>query len=77
MSIILEYSLLISLLLVLNLIMLKKGIFLDVPLSNSHKKKIFFSKKVPKSLGFILLLFILYKLNIGIIEKFFTFLFFF
>ena len=77
MSIILEYSFIVFLLLSLNYAMLKKGILLDVPLVNSHKNKKFFSKKVPKSLGLILLLFILYKTNFDISEKIFLSLFFF
>ena len=77
MSIILEYSFFTFLLLFFNFFMLKKGIFLDAPSTNSHKNKIFFSKKVPKSLGFILLFFIFYKINISVYEKFFIFLIFF
>jgi UDP-N-acetylmuramyl pentapeptide phosphotransferase/UDP-N-acetylglucosamine-1-phosphate transferase len=73
MSIILEYSFFTCLLLFLNFFMLKKGIFLGVPVAHSHKNQIFFSKKVPKSLGLIILLFIFYKINITVIEKFFIF----
>ncbi len=77
MSIILEYSFFILFLILLNFIMIKKGIFLDMPVSNTHKNKIFFSKKVPKSLGFILMIFIFYKLNLQIYEKILIFLIFF
>lgn len=77
MSIILEYSFFTFLLLFLNFVMLKKGVFLDEPVTHSHKNKIFFSKKVPKSLGFILLIFIFYKINLTVVEKFSIFLLFY
>ena len=71
MSIILEYSFFVILTFSINYLMLKKGILLDVPSTKSHKNEKFFSKMVPKSLGFILLLFVLYKINLDINEKFF------
>jgi UDP-N-acetylmuramyl pentapeptide phosphotransferase/UDP-N-acetylglucosamine-1-phosphate transferase len=69
---------LLSLILVLvNLFLLKKNILIDVPNIDKHKRKIFFSKKVPKSLGLILLMSILYKFEYNIYERLSIFLIFY
>ena len=64
-------------LVVVNFFLLKKNILIDAPNIDKHKRKIFFSKKVPKSLGLILILFIFYKLEYNIYEKIFIFSIFF
>ena len=64
-------------LLVVNYFLIKKNILIDVPKNQTHKNKIFFSNKVPKSLGLILVLFILYKFEYDIYHKVFIFFIFF
>ena len=65
-----EVLLSIVLLIVINFFLIKKNFLLDIPTEEANKKKIFFSKKVPKSLGFIILIFCIYKLNLNYIEFF-------
>ena len=60
-----------------NFFLLKKNILIDTPNIEKHKKEIFFSKKVPKSLGLLLMIFILYKFEHDIYQKLFIFFIFF
>ena len=65
-----------AILIATNFFFLKKNILIDVPNIEKHKRKIFFSKKVPKSLGLILGLFILYKFEYDFYQKLFIALIF-
>ena len=61
----------------INFFLLKKNILVDIPNIEKHKKEIFFSKKVPKSLGLVFMMFILYKFEHDIYQKIFIFFIFF
>ncbi len=72
-----ETALFSAFLIIINIFFLKKNILLDIPNIEKHKKKFFFSKNVPKSLGLILILFILLKFDYTIYEKILILLIFF
>ena len=68
-----ELIVFISFLVFINFFLLKKNILIDIPNIEKHKKEIFFSKKVPKSLGLLFMIFILYKFEHDIYQKLFIF----
>lgn len=65
------------LLVLINFFLIKKNLLIDSPNTDKHKKKIFFSQKVPKSLGLIIFLFVIFNLNFNIYEIYLIFLIFF
>jgi len=77
MNIYYEFLIYLILLIIINYFFLNNNLLIDSPNIEKHKKKIFFSKKVPKSLGIIIFLFIIINLQFSIYEKLFIFLIFF
>ena len=65
------------LLIIINFVFIKKNLLIDSPHIDKHKKKIFFSEKVPKSLGIIILIFIFFNQKFSIYESLLIFLIFF
>ena len=61
----------------INSFLIKNNLLIDSPLIDKHKKKIFFSQKVPKSLGLIIFLFVVLNLNFDIYELYLIFFIFF
>ena len=65
------------LLILINFFLIKKNLLIDSPNVDKHKKKNFFSQKVPKSLGLIIFLFVSFNLNFNIYEIYLIFCIFF
>ena len=63
-------------LVLINFFLIKKNLLIDLPNVDKHKKKIFFSHKVPKSLGLIIFLFVSFNLNFNIYEIYLIFFIF-
>ena len=63
-------------LVLINFFLIKKNFLIDLPNVDKHKKKIFFSHKVPKSLGLIIFLFVSFNLNFDIYEIYLIFFIF-
>ena len=57
------------LILLFNYMSLKNSFLLDIPLADKHKKKYLFSKKVPKILGLVILIFLIFNFNFSAIEN--------
>ena len=76
MSIFLDYIFFTGLLLFLNYFFFKKDLLIDKPVAQTHKKKNFSPKNVPKSIGIILFIYVIYKFNFDLIEQLFIFLIF-
>ncbi len=72
-----QFFIYLLLLMLINFIFIKKNLLIDSPHIDKHKKKIFFSKKVPKSLGIIIFLFISFNLKFNIYEILLIFFIFF
>ena len=72
-----EFFIYLLLLLFINFSFIKNNFLIDLPNIDKHKKKIFFSQKVPKSLGIIIILFINFNIQFSVFEKLFIFLIFF
>ena len=64
-------------LILIKFFLIKKNFLIDLPNVDKHKKKIFFSHKVPKSLGLIIFLFVSFNLNFNIYEIYLIFFIFF
>jgi UDP-N-acetylmuramyl pentapeptide phosphotransferase/UDP-N-acetylglucosamine-1-phosphate transferase len=76
MSIFLDYIFFTSLLFFLNYFFLKKNLLIDKPTPHTHKKKYFFSKSVPKSIGIVLYIYVIHKFDLSLIDQFFIFIIF-
>lgn len=76
MSIFLDYIFFTSLLFFLNHLFLKRNLLIDKPIPHTHKKKEFFSKSVPKSIGIVLYIYVLHKFDLSLIDQLFIFLIF-
>ena len=77
MSVFYQFFVYLVLLVFINSFLIKKNLLIDSPQIDKHKKKIFFSQNVPKSLGLIIFLFTVLNLNFDIYEIHLIFFIFF
>ena len=77
MSVFYQFFVYLILLVFVNSFLIKKNLLIDSPQIDKHKKKIFLSQNVPKSLGLIIFLFTVFNLNFDIYEIHLIFFIFF